>query len=540
MPLAMSPLGRRDLLRMVALVAVLAIATIAWGERIGVNGGEGWDGRAYAAWARDFPGEVLGHGVTAYQSQRVVPSAIVYYAMAALGVAHSRAHVIAAFQGFDALALIATALLLYRIARTLAWSRAAAWTAFAAVFGSFAAARNALYYPTLTDPAAIALGAALMWAYLERRPIAICAIALVTAGTWPALLPLALAALVLPRSREMPGEVPVEGPGELPVEGRREVPGEVPEGGPREMPGEVLGEASVEEPREPPREEPSELSGRWVRIAAIGVAAVGALVVVLGLRSGLRHPYHPSVLAAAHRDLFAVTFATCAAIVAVGAFVLACQPRTWAIAAYVRGLRPWPSALAIVAAAAIVALSSWWIRRVGTQGPGITLDEFKAMWAECALRAPLWGAVHHVVYFGPIVIVAIGAWSRVAVVVARWGPAAVGMAAMLLVLSIATESRVMSHLFPFVVVVAIEATAARWTPRRALVFGGLAAVWSKLWWNIGYDQPHDAWGWPDQRFTMHHGPWASDATFLVHFAAALITAAVLAVMLRREPRGAHA
>jgi hypothetical protein len=144
--------------------------------------------------------------------------------------------------------------------------------------------------------------------------------------------------------------------------------------------------------------------------------------------------------------------------------------------------------------------------------------------------------VHHVVYFGPIVLVAIGAWPQVAVVVARWGPAAVATAAMLVVLSLATESRVMSHLFPFVVVVAIEATAERWTPRRALVFGGLAAVWSKLWWKIGYDQPHDAWSWPDQRFTMQHGPWAGDPAFLAHLAVAVVSAAVLAVVLRGEPR----
>jgi hypothetical protein len=278
-----------------------------------------------------------------------------------------------------------------------------------------------------------------------------------------------------------------------------------------------------------------EPSGRWVRVAAIGVAAAAGLFTVLELRAGLRQPYHPSVLAVAHRDLFAVSFATCAATVAAGAYLVARQPGTWAIGAYVRGLRWWATALAIVASVAIVELASLWVGRIGTRGTGITREEFKAMWAECAMRAPLWGAVHHVVYFGPIVLVAIGGWHRVAAVIARWGPAAVAMAAMLVVLSLATESRVMSHLFPFVVVVAIEATAERWTPRRALGFAGLAVVWSKLWWRIGYDRPHDAWSWPDLRFTMHHGPWASDATFLAHLAAALITAAVLVRVLRRRP-----
>jgi hypothetical protein len=512
---------------MIALVAAPAIATIAWGERIGVNGGEGWDGRSYAAWARDFPGEVLGHGVTAYQSQRVVPSAIVYYAQAALGVAHSRAHAILGFQLLDALALVVTALLLFRIARALAWSRAAAWTAFAAVFGSFAAARNALYYPTLTDPTAIALGAALMWAFLERRPIATGVVALVAAGTWPALLPLALAALVLPRSGEpreaaSGDDVPAASGDEVPAASGDDVPAASGDDVPAASGDDVPGASR-------------EVVPRRVRVAAIAVAIAGGLVTVLGLRAGLRHPYHPSVLAVAHRELFAVTFASCAATVAAGAYLVARQPRTWAIAGYVRGLGGRRTALALVAAAAIVAGSLLWVRWVGTQGSGITLAEFEAMWAECALRAPLWGAVHHVVYFGPIAVVAIGAWPRIAAVVARWGPAAVAMAAMLLILSIATESRVMSHLFVFLVVAAIEATAERWTPRRAIVFAGLAVVWSKLWWRIGYDQPHGAWTWPDQRFTMHHGPWASDEAFLAHLAAALVTAAVLAIALRRTP-----
>ena len=133
-------------------------------------------------------------------------------------------------------------------------------------------------------------------------------------------------------------------------------------------------------------------------------------------------------------------------------------------------------------------------------------------------------------------IVAIWMWPRIAAVVAGWGPAPVLATAMLVILSVATESRVMSHLFPFLVVAAIEATADRWTPRRALAFAGLALVWSKLWWRIGYDQPHDAWSWPDQRFTMHQGPWASDATFLAHLGAAAVTAAILVLVLRAPTR----
>ena len=144
--------GRRDALMMIAAVAVLAAVTIGWGERIGVNGGAGWDGQAYVSWARDFPG-AMRSGFTVYQSKRVVPSAIVYGALRALGNPRSDRDVIVAFQVLDALALIASALFLHLIARALAWSRAAAWAGFALTFLGFDLARNALYYPAL-DPGA--------------------------------------------------------------------------------------------------------------------------------------------------------------------------------------------------------------------------------------------------------------------------------------------------------------------------------------------------------------------------------------------------
>src|SRR3954462_509872 len=120
--------SRRDAVMLSAAVALLAAVTIGWGERIGVNHGAGWDGQAYVQWARDFPG-AMRRGFTVYQSQRVVPSAIVYGALRAYAAlrAPGDRDVILAFQVLDALAMIGSALWLARIARALAWSRSALW-----------------------------------------------------------------------------------------------------------------------------------------------------------------------------------------------------------------------------------------------------------------------------------------------------------------------------------------------------------------------------------------------------------------------------
>jgi len=160
---------RRDVAVMLGLVALGSVITIVFAERIGVNGGLGWDGQAYGHWAQNFAGVVEHHGLDQFQAQRVLPSVIVHYSLAAVGAPPSIANMIAAFQVLDALMLLAAAACLCRIARVLGWSRAAAWAAFASMFGGFAIARHALYDPVLTDPTAFCLGAVSVLGYVERR-----------------------------------------------------------------------------------------------------------------------------------------------------------------------------------------------------------------------------------------------------------------------------------------------------------------------------------------------------------------------------------
>lgn len=478
----MGEVSRRDGAAMVGLVAAGAAATIAFAERIGVNGGEGWDGRAYAAWARDFT-QVLHGGVTRYQAQRVAPSAAVYYAHQALGVAPTRGHVIVSFQILDGIALACAAWFLYRIARALAWPRAAAWAAYASAFLAFANARHALYYPTLTDAPAFALGTALVWAFLERRAIATAVIALLSTVTWPALVPLALAALVCPR--------PAEPPPALELRGHRAA-------------------------------------------AALAVGAATAALVAVWLLWYWHAPYpgRDNFYAHAHGKLIGATVAIAAGACAWAAHAFARDGRTWAIVPYLRALPRRRLAAGAAAAIAIVALQAWWTGHAGGAGPGITLGEYIGQTAAVAVRGPGWALVFLVVYFGPIALIAMVAWRRIAAHAAALGPAMVAAGAMTVLLSVTTESRQLLHVWPFVIVLAIEATRAWWTPRTTAVLAVLALAWSKVWWKFGYDRALDVWGWPNQRYIMHEGPWACDASYLAHLAAAAVTAGVLALALR--------
>ena len=347
----MQPVARKDLIAMIAIVVGGCAVTLAYGERIGIHGGEGWDGASYAAWGRDLPA-TLADGVTAFQSERMLPSAVVYYALGALGIARSAGNVIHGFQILDASALVVSAWLLGRIAVALAWSRSSAWVAFVAAFLGFANARHALYYPTMTDASAFALAMAMTWAYVVGRPVALWIATFAGAFTWPALVLPGLIGLALPRATEPP----------------------------------------------PPT------TGPWHRKLAIAVA-VGVLgFIAWWCGFVLAYPRGAERwLDRSHRELWPLTIACIALPCALTAYVVARNDRTWSVRAYVARTGVRRVVLGVVATAAIVVASELWRAEIGTNGAGFGWREVRHYYAATALRAPLWNLVHHVVYFGPIV-----------------------------------------------------------------------------------------------------------------------------------------
>jgi hypothetical protein len=463
---------------MAGLVLVACAASWMFGERIGINGGQGWDGMGYTQWARDFWNAVVVKGLTRYHSQRILPSAIVHYALRGTGEALTSPHVIAAFAVLNAVVLAGAAALYAHAAGHLHLSRATTWVGFAALFASFANLKHAPYYPTLTDASAFALGMLLAWGALTRRLWAVWLAGLLGIATWPALPPIAVALLVLP-CRD--GE-PVSRP-------------------------------------------------RWLAAAAGAIAAVAFCAIAVHY---MRHPV-PNV----GDDKFAawvlrgavlpVSLCAVAAFVACGLYPL------------VRGtpLR-WPHVAGSIAAIVLVVVRAIWIAKLGTHGPGPSGAQFICEHALSAIRGPLWGPVHDVVYYGPIIVVAMLHWRQLAAWAARLGAGAAFTLAITVAFAAGSQSRLWNHLVPFLVLGTLVVTDDRWTRGRALAFAALALAWSKVWFTIGYDRHINWLVFPNQRYYMHQGPWASNTMYLVHLAAAAVTCAVLVAIGRARPPGPRA
>lgn len=175
-----------------ALVLLLAwgLGQVLWGERIPVRGGFGYDGRHYARIAEDFPRVVFEERLDAYRLQRVVPSALVWAALAALRAPHDPAHVRLGFEllnlGFLVVALVAWA----AIAQRARLDPRDAWLGLSLLFVNFALLKMPFYYAALTDTAAFALGALLLHFHLRGSGPGMLAVLLIGAFTWPWFLPL--------------------------------------------------------------------------------------------------------------------------------------------------------------------------------------------------------------------------------------------------------------------------------------------------------------------------------------------------------------
>lgn len=470
---------------MAAAVVGLAVLTRGFGERIGINDGTGWDGQGYTMWAQEFWKHVVTEGLQRYHAQRVLPSALAHLGMRVAGAAPTVPNAIAAFTILDAIVLAGAAALWAHLGHAMRWRRAAIWAGFVALFLGFANARHAFYYPTLTDPTAFFLGMLLAWGYLLDRPIAVWLVALLGTVTWPALPPLAIAMLLLPRAEVEPGT---------------------------------------------PR--------RW--LAAI-VALLGAAVFVYLGRKYTLHPVpdvgDDKMAEWVLRPWLWVTIPLLVAMLFAGCYTLGIAPRLWNARGYLRTLRWRREAIAVIGVVAILVWRHYYLAKVGRNGEGPTGAQFLCEHTLSAFRGPLWGPVFQVVYFGPIVLVSLIYWRRIAEVASSWGPAALLALALTVAFAAGSNSRQWNHLVPFLVAATIAATDERWTTRRTLLFAAIALPWSKLWLKIGYDQ-HIEWRhFPNQRYFMEHGPYASDETFVAHLAAAVVTGALLWLLLHRWQRG---
>ena len=477
------------------MALVLAVALLGlwffWGELIPVADGLGFgDGRTYGRLAMRFPEYIREGLIDKYRMARVAPSFAVYLVLKVLPISVTPQATVALFRLMNIGLLVASVYLWVGVARSWGLARWAGWIGFIGLFVNFQNLKMSLYYPSLTDTAAFALGMLLLVAFVQRRVWLTVVVAVLGALTSPPLFAAALLLLVIPRlDRQAPLRT-----------------------------GGWVGYLA------------------WLLGGALGLG-IGFWLVTINTQFGgqlvsggekvWQQPYWLSVglvvayLAVGSRPLWA-------SLVSIDRS----DWRAW-LGSGERILK----LIVRVAVAGLAVFAAFRFYQIGAEITARNTDVLLERMVYEAVARPLMFLVGHVFAFGPIVLVTVLLWPRVTRRIHSFGPGFVLLFLGLLFLGLSSESRTITFALPFVAgLTALAADELRWTSQRVALFGALSLVVSRVWFPINQGPIDDGpyLEFPAQFYFMNFAPWMSNAVYVAAVAALVIIAIAIYWIVPRK------
>lgn len=456
-------------------------------EKIQAYGGMGYDGVPYVGIARS-PYHFFIESRADYLYQRFLPSALVGLSLRPFAepLLAPQAVAITGFALWNAFCIGLSAYWLIKSGRLLGMRDDIIVLTLTGLLGSFALLKMPAYYPILTDVTAFTEGCALLYAFLARRIVWMIVAFLCLFFTWPSAVLPAACLLVF-----------------------------------RQVDVRNIGNSG--------------LSGRWrVGFALMGAAGLG-IASYVRLRAG--HFITPGGMTTQPlMEFLAASYAVLLAYLAAAfAFI--------AVAMKVSLKTIWSSLRLSLLVGLVLFVGLFPVIRDYLFKPIPIMAEVGdfALWAILThgIVAPGRFVVAHVMYFGPLLIVAALLWPRIARLGAEWGYGLLAVLAIGAAHSIETESRHMMFYWPFVGVLAGWAVQDRFPQLSTgvlLAFGALCFLVSRAWLPIGGhpvgNVPDPQNSFADQRYFMTQGPWLTHEWYAVQLVAMLFVAALVIIAIR--------
>ena len=162
-------LGKSSLLYAAAVGLGFALAMFLQ-EKYAACGGFGDDGcRAYGPWTRDFVRYVVERRIEPFHASRTLPSAVLYFVLRALRAAPTNANIVRAWELGNVVMVALGAFAWHRIWRHWALRVETLVLGTATIFCTFGIAKLLPFDPVLTDGWAFALSLVATMGFLERR-----------------------------------------------------------------------------------------------------------------------------------------------------------------------------------------------------------------------------------------------------------------------------------------------------------------------------------------------------------------------------------
>jgi len=190
------PLHATTLLISLGCIAFYAIAYLIWGEKLPVGGGLGWDGVTYAAYVKDFMGEITTTN-DVYHVTRIFPSLLIYSVTTLLGLKIVTPYsVFVAFYILNNIMYLATAYLWYKICKFKSFNVYIFIIGFISLFINYACLKLSQYAAVFLDPCVLFFGTYILYLYLKQNYISMCILLLPAYFTWLIAIVLALPLII--------------------------------------------------------------------------------------------------------------------------------------------------------------------------------------------------------------------------------------------------------------------------------------------------------------------------------------------------------
>ncbi len=465
---------RRDLPVALAVATLYALATFLQ-EKFTVCNGFGHDGCSYGNWALDFPKHAIEAKLGSYEIQRAFPSLVAWAALKTLHIRPTPGTVVAAFQAMNVTLMFLGTLVWTKIARLLQIRAPAMLFGTVAMFGTYGIVKFTTWYPVLGDLWGFTFGFVFLYAYLLRRTWVIAPCLLVGAFAWPSLIAPGFLFLLFGSQR---GELK---PAPLKLH--------LFFAGTAALAWALFSFHIVRSGFAPPSFTPADTMPQAVRLSVL----IAVAYCFLALRQLVNYG-----------DLYRPLF-------------------------YLRALATFEGALGI---AVLVAIKYAQARWSAPELMGFNLW-FNTTVMLTTLKPGIF-LLAYVVYFGPLILLALLRWRDVVALLQQRGAGLVAVGVLAALFGLDSEERhgytFLAIILPFVVKVLDDLDLDRKTMiQLALV----STLFSKFWLTLPPDVPGAAGDFPAQTVFMSQGPWMSNMMYLVQLPIVVLVGLWLRTVIMR-------
>jgi hypothetical protein len=468
----------------VLLFSLLVILTGLgyWNEKIPVNNHTGWDGKHYANLTIHFEELAVQKQIDAYQYQRILTPAVIYYTAKLLGIPLHTENIVTVFYLYNSILLLTCALLFFNLCSFLKLNSATEIIGFSGLFLNYFVLKNTSYYPVLTDTTAYFMGFCIILFFFRQKDTLLLLTVLIGQFCYPMFLvvstPLAL--------------------------GIRN----------------------------------NSITNTLKRFALFKVLA-GVLIVLLLVGFYRIFFVADTIIPRYKMELNSYLLPLSILLVTIYSWkMFTAFEQVHTIPSSGLNLKiPFFKTLAVCVFA---TLTTYGVKQISIPEDVFTPMVFIYNVLQQSIDNPLVFLVAHIIYLGPVLVLLVFFYRSFIQTLAGLGDSAIVYFMFVLVFSIGSETRQFIHFFPFVVVVLlITLNRYEMTQQNALLFAGLSLLVSKCWLNINTPGSFTQYAYaqfPDQYYFMNHGPFMSDLSYIINTGIVLLEIACVWFIFRLKLR----